>query len=386
MNNNVSSLKVLHLASFAGNIGDLANHTGARLMFAKHLDFGLSVTELEIREFYWKQRSFDEEFIRYANSFDLLIIGGGNYFELWVQNSATGTSIDISPGLLAALTVPTVFYSLGVDTGQGYTQQAASRFRAFMSEVLSRESMFACVRNDGSSLALQDVLGKPSASKIPMMPDGGFFALEKKDLRVERDPSVCSVGVNLAGDMLERRFNGEISYKTFLEDMARAFTTLLDAKDNLEFELIPHIWRDVSLIADLLPLIPDKFIRRRVSIAPLIPVKAGLSYFLNRYNQHDLVLGMRFHSNVCSIGMNTPTIGLLNYPQVAMLYEELQLQDRLVDVRRVGFGDDIERMTLRDLDNLPAIRSRYHGVISQVNYQAAETLGKLNAWMHARFD
>ena len=114
-------LCVLHLASFAGNIGDLANHAGARRMLAERLGFALEFTDLEIREFYWKQRSFDDAFVEYANGFDLLIIGGGNYFELWVDHSATGTSIDITPERLAKLKVPTLFFALGVDTGQGYS-------------------------------------------------------------------------------------------------------------------------------------------------------------------------------------------------------------------------------------------------------------------------
>ena len=42
---------------------------------------------------------------------------------------------------------------------------------------------------------------------------------------------------------------------------------------------------------------------------------------------------MRFHANVCPIGLGTPTIGLVNYPQVKLLYEELNLENRFVDVR-----------------------------------------------------
>jgi hypothetical protein len=75
MNGSKRKLRVLHLASFAGNIGDLANHAGGRRMLAERLGFVLEFTDLEIREFYWKQRSFDDAFVDYANSFDLLIIG-----------------------------------------------------------------------------------------------------------------------------------------------------------------------------------------------------------------------------------------------------------------------------------------------------------------------
>ena len=94
MSGSKQTLRVLHLASFAGNIGDLANHAGARRMLAERLGFALKFTDLEIREFYWKQRSFDDAFVAYANSFDLLIIGGGNYFELWVDHSAHPGRVD----------------------------------------------------------------------------------------------------------------------------------------------------------------------------------------------------------------------------------------------------------------------------------------------------
>ena len=44
-------MKILHLASFTGNIGDNANHSGFRYWFEKYNDEA-EWTELEIREFY----------------------------------------------------------------------------------------------------------------------------------------------------------------------------------------------------------------------------------------------------------------------------------------------------------------------------------------------
>lgn len=379
-------LRVLHLASFAGNIGDLANHAGSRQMFARHLDFDLSYTKLEIREFYWKQRSFDDAFVRYANSFDLLLIGGGNYFELWVQNSATGTSIDIVPDKLAILTVPTIFYSLGVDTGQGYTDQTASRFRAFMASIMSCKTMFVCVRNDGSSLALQEVLGQEMARQIPVMPDGGFFAKSQTMATDTNAPSRRKIGVNIAGDMLDHRFNGAGSHHDFLVGLTQTFSGFLDANESWDIELIPHIWRDVVLISELLPLIQDRYLRRRISIAPLMPLHDGLPDFLQRYGCYELVLGMRFHANVCPIGMGVPTIGLLNYPQVALLYQELGLEDRLVDVRRSDFAQVMQDIVFRDIDDLTQIRERYSTVMDHIHGQAAGVLKELNTWLHAHYD
>lgn len=375
---------MLHLASFAGNIGDLANHAGARRMLDERLGFELEFTDLEIREFYWKQRAFDDSFVEYANGFDLLIIGGGNYFELWVDHSATGTSIDIMPERMARLTVPTVFFALGVDTGQGYSAQSAHRFSAFMTTVLSRHDMFVCVRNDGSQCALQEVLGEETASRIPTIPDGGFFA----------DPSGCRqtlgnsdrIGINIAGDMLERRFDRGISSEGFLREMAEVCRELLDARPELRIDLMPHIWRDSTLIAQLLPMIPDFYLRRRIAVGRLDPSKSGLVSFLESYRNFDLVLGMRFHANVCPMGLGVPSRGLLNYPQVAHLYEELEMKDRLVDVRKAGYGKNLVESTLSDIADLPRLRRACVERVIILNNQAMATLSMLDAWLHSNLD
>lgn len=373
-------LRVLHLASFAGNIGDLANHAGARRMLAELLGFALEFTDLEIREFYWKQRNFDDAFVDYANGFDLLIVGGGNYFELWVDYSATGTSIDITPECLARLAVPTVFFALGVDTGQGYSAQSAKRFSAFMATVLDRRDMFVCVRNDGSSLALREVLGEETAARIRIMPDGGFFA-DPVGCRPEQGDS-GRIGINIAGDMLERRFDRGLTTEGFLLELADACRELMDALPALRIDLMPHIWRDSALIAQLLPMIPDPYLRRRVAVGRLEPGETGLADFLQSYRSFDLVLGMRFHANVCPIGMGVPARGLLSYPQVERLYEELDLQDRLVDVRKAGFGKHLVEAVLSDLEDLPALRGVCAERVARLHGQAQVTLTALADWLH----
>lgn len=373
-------LRVLHLASFAGNIGDIANHAGARRLFSERIDFKFEFTELEIREFYWKQRQFDDAFVDYANSFDLLIIGGGNYFELWVNDSATGTSIDITLERLAKIEVPTLFYALGVDTGQGYSAQSAERFKSFIDLALERKNFYLSVRNDGSTRALRELLGVRVADLIPTMPDGGFFA-DPACSSLSKNETGC-LGINIAGDMLERRFNRSQNIEGFLSEMANACTQLMDAKPDLSINLVPHIWRDTLLIAQLLPMIPDSYLRRRVTVDRLQPTKTGLIDFLQSYRNFDLMLGMRFHANVCAIGMGVPTRGLLNYPQVHYLYQEIGLEDRFVDVRDVGFSRNLVENALSDLNDLPAQRQLCTEVVWQLQQQAYMTLSQINNWLH----
>ena len=95
-------MKILHVASFNGNIGDFANHSGFRKCLNNYIGEQIEYTNLEIREFYksWNLRKFDNDFVDLANQFDLLVFGGGNFFEMCWDYSSTGTTIDLSEEIL----------------------------------------------------------------------------------------------------------------------------------------------------------------------------------------------------------------------------------------------------------------------------------------------
>ncbi|WP_301009429.1 hypothetical protein [Helicobacter sp. UBA3407] len=79
-------IRILHLASFSGNIGDNISHIGFKnLLNQLHLD--LDITRLEIRKFYNNynlsdKRFFNQELISEINSYDGCIIGGRGLYEL----------------------------------------------------------------------------------------------------------------------------------------------------------------------------------------------------------------------------------------------------------------------------------------------------------------
>ena len=376
-------LKTLHIASFNGNIGDLANHEGANNLFNQYLDFQLEYTNLEIREFYWKRKAFDREFIVYANKFDLVIFGGGNYFELWLEDSATGTSIDINLKDLNSLKVPTLFYSLGVDLGQGYSKKSKERFQKFIGVILEKNNFFFCVRNDGSRKALNEILGEELSSKIPIIPDGGFFTLAEKKKRVLETKN-C-IGINIAGDMLEKRFNQTVNKEFFINEISKTCCELIDLDPSLKIYLIPHIWKDILLIVDLLKAIDDHYLRKNIFIENLEPNIYGLNQFISNYQKYKLVLGMRFHANVCPIGMNIPTRGLFNYPQIKLLYEELNIEDRLINVKEIGIKENILDCVLNDFKNINALKRKYNNILLDLNSQAKSSLELINLWLIDNF-
>ena len=74
-------MRILHIASFNGNIGDNASHIGLRNIL-KTLGVIATIDQIEIRRFYknyslFDKQSFDEDFVKMANQYDLVVFGGG---------------------------------------------------------------------------------------------------------------------------------------------------------------------------------------------------------------------------------------------------------------------------------------------------------------------
>jgi polysaccharide pyruvyl transferase WcaK-like protein len=325
-------LKTLHLASFDGNIGDNANHDG----FYKHLkqlkEFEFKIEQLEIREFYWKKRFFDKTFVELVNKYDLLIVGGGNYFELWVEDSPTGTSISIELELLKEINTPILFNALGVDPGQGANEINIQKFRNFLDLLIDRND-FISIRNDGAKKAIIDYVGEKYLDYIHHTVDAGFFADIPEPSEYYKSKKY--IAINIAYDMQDIRFEN-ISYEEFLKTFKNFIDRFL--KENIDYEIvfIPHIFRDMTVITDLLNILDDETRRRKVSVSSLLHGKDSFKDVMSIYKGAQVVLANRFHANVCSIGMGKPTIGLVNYRQIKELYNELG-STQFVDISKLEF-------------------------------------------------
>ncbi len=384
-------LQVLHLASFEGNVGDNANHSGVRKLLGQHLDFTLVYTQLEIREFYWRQRTFDEDFIRYANGFDLLMIGGGNYFEFWVEHSATGTSIDIAPHLLKKLKVPVFFNALGADPAQGFSDNTVTRFRHFLDELLASDQFLVSVRNDGSRSALAEYVGHVYAKHIVEVPDGGFFAESGAYWHPElpNTENDTVIAINLAGDMPDVRYGEQardrktLSYHEFIERFAALLTNILQAENHRHIVFVPHIYKDIGKIADVLAHMPDHLRRKHITIAPYLHGPGAELYLLSLYKQSDIVLGNRLHANVCNIGQHTPTIGLHNYRQIACLYDNLDLSERVVRVNEQGFESLLLPLIENTLSNTGLIKKNYSDITGTLYEKIRYFHKDVNQWLLA---
>jgi polysaccharide pyruvyl transferase WcaK-like protein len=339
-------LRVLHVASFRGNIGDNANHAGFRPWFESMVGCEVVWSEFEIRDVYRSLRSFDMAFATEANRYDLLIIGGGNYFELWVEHSPTGTSFSITDEALAALTVPVFYNALGVDAGQGVTANARHRFGRFLATILASERNLVSVRNDGSWNTLLSLVSDMDLDRVLHLPDAGFFARYGPAVRRSSPAHLPVLGINIAGDMLEGRFPGgdRNNYDAFLSQFA-GFMVNVHQEYGATFILFPHIFRDLKVYADLLAILPDAIRREFCRVAPYDVGDLAAEEIFSAYQSCQVVLGMRFHANVVAIGSGVHCIGLACYDQIRFLFEGLEETRLAIDVQNPGFATRLHEIT-----------------------------------------
>jgi len=129
--------------------------------------------------------------------------------------------------------------------------------------------------------------------------------------------------------------------------------------DDLSLVLMPHIYKDLDIIHRFIAKLAHPFRRTRVAVAPYLTGENAQEYIFDLYRKCDLVMGMRFHTNVCGIGLNVPTIGFITYPQIDNLYMELGLSDRALKVNEQGFKQKLASMIDESFLKSNEIKKRY---------------------------
>ena len=322
------------------------------MWFERIADEPLEWTNLEIRRFYRSELQWDEAFAKFVNTFDCFIVGGGNYFEMWVPNSPTGTSIAWADELLEKIHVPIFFNSLGVDTGQGVYAGNEKLLESFLERLMNRPNTLLSVRNDGAKKNLEQQISAALARSVIMLPDGGFFANYKP-----WNPGLWSshnrvIAINVAEDMAALRYGG---FPNGIDDFAAEFAGMLAdlaaAYADIKYIFIPHIPTDLNINYEIIAKLPDGVRRERVMQAIYGAGDSVAEMNFGIYLAADLCLSMRFHANVVPLGACKHVIGLDCYPQIADLYEEIGFDWGAIDVRGPGFSIALKRRIEQGLEH-----------------------------------
>lgn len=383
---------VLHVASFVGNIGDNANHNGTRKKLRDNLGLRFNFEEIEIRKYYQNYSkddalSFDQSFVNKANKKDLVLIGGGSFFDIWLEQSATGTTIDISNKQIDAIHTPIIFHGLGCIPGEQVADSTISKFRSFLDHLFRSDDILVSVRNDGSQEHIKKTVGESYAKRIFTIPDGAFF-IETDDISHPEIPKNKTViGINVASDMPTRRFpstGGYLSYEEFINQFSSFTDKLLNKFSEIHLIFIPHIYSDITAISDILSEMDIMYRRNRVTTAPYLHGMGCEKYIFDIYDKVDATMGLRLHSNICPIGIQTPSIGLANgHPKVNDLYDGLGLSDRIVAVHEQQFTKKLIRTVEQTLDDSATIEERYAEISQNLEQDLDEFHSKIKYILQA---
>lgn len=334
-------IRILHLASFSGNIGDIANHEAFYKQFLPLFNNNeVEIEKLEIRKFYknWNEMKFDSKFVDYVNTFDLFIFGGGNFFELCWDYSETGTTFDISPELLKQIKTPIFINAIGIDDNKGTSNSNIRKFKLFLETLQKYNKYYFTVRNDGSFDIFRKYFSE-YLSMIKVIPDQGFFINNVVEIRGKKSKKKY-IGINIAYDMNELRFV-DIAYEEFLHVLSEQINLFLSKNKDYMIYLFPHVQADYNAILDLLKMLKNEYIRTRISITSIIQGEE-LNTF-QKYSDCELILAMRFHANVCAISLGIPTIGLITYPKHGAMYGEINLSNRKIEINNKYFSELFEK-------------------------------------------
>lgn len=336
------TLKILHVASFTGNLGDNISHIGLTNILKNILPCQFTFTRLEIRRFYKNyslsdKMSFDENFVKFANSFDLLIIGGGGFLDFWVENSETGTTIDISEDNFESLIVPTLITSVGCIPHRNVPKGNVEKFKAFIKKIIEKKNVQLAVRNDGSMEVLSHLIGDKLCKQIPVILDNGFFYQQQFSFPRITDNKYIAINTTLDQLRMNNEILGKIDYNGFVKQMVDFIMRVIN-ETNLTIVFTPHIYQDINAIQEILSHINDFFIRTRIAIAPYVQGDYGCSQLLSVYKNAEYIIGMRFHANVSSLAMGKPITGFAALDRVVYLYNSID-GDKFVVSADTSFSD-----------------------------------------------
>lgn len=333
--------KILHLASFQGNVGDILNHQGFYSTYG-HLFGEYQVTKIEIRDFYAsaeKQRRFDDAFADYVNEFDLFIIGGGGFFDAKWTYSHTGTTIDMSEQFIDSIKIPVLINGMGYHENPDMKEyEVYDRFEHFIRSIANRSNWLVTLRNDGSLERITNRYGViPNVHKVP---DSGFLGLQQtKNFNFNNESEY--IGLCITNESFSKTYNKEITVEAFNKKIAEV---LVELSKRYVIVLFSHTPQDIDVISKLFNYLPSHVKRNRIITTPYTAIgEESLMLLRPYYERCKCIVGMRFHSVIMALQLGLPIIALAGHTQIEALMADLNLTDKCIRVHDDNYPKEIMR-------------------------------------------
>ncbi len=176
-------MKILHIASFKGNVGDIINHNGF-YNITNNIFNNPTYEKVELRNFYRSAKprlEFNRDFASKLDKYDMLIIGGGGFFDVRWDYSNTATTLDFTNEFIENVNIPVLVNAMGYHGYPGATTEKHCRcFSDFMNKITNMPNWHVTLRNDGSLERIQTRFkDERFVSRLVKVADNGFFAETK---------------------------------------------------------------------------------------------------------------------------------------------------------------------------------------------------------------
>ena len=366
-------MKIINIASFKGNVGDILNHKG----FYEHYfnDFNnVSYEQVEIREFYnsaENQKKFDKNYADIINKYDVCIIGGGGFFDARWINSNTGTTLNFEKEFLDNVKIPVIINAMGYHEYPGITSdEIRDKFKRVIQIISEKKNWYISLRNDGSYIRIKEYMSENDIKKIVKVPDNGFLANVgiSKNKKCEKIIGMC-----ITNDLFCEEYNKSLTTERFNNIIANFICDY--AKKGWKIILFPHTPADVETINKLLINIPDNIKRNAINTAPYsADSEKSVDDLINWYERCRLVVGMRFHSCIINIDLSIPVIALAGHRQLEALYEELELNEYCIKLDNEDFVKKLDRCIseINSEDNYQKLVDRYSDICKRMKCMAVK--------------
>lgn len=357
-------MKILHIASHKGNVGDLINHKGFYRIFSD-LFYEKDVDKVELRDFYFSSKhakTFDENFADEINKYDLCVLGGGGFFDAQWEKSETGVTLDFSADFIHSIQIPVLINAMGYHEYPGITNKAiCDKFSRFLSVISRKSNWFITVRNDGSYERIKNRYAECLLNNILKVPDNAFFCPFVKS----KVSAGKTLGLCITNDLFSDKYNNGLTEKEF--NLIIVSFIEKQIQDGWKIMFFPHTPSDISIINYLMKDLSDDYKRKYVMLAPY---DAGSDRAVEQlgvfYNLCDYIIGMRFHSLITAINLHIPAIALAGHAQIEDLYTELGMGDYCVRADGCEFGTKLQNKftsCIRDR----GIQKRYDEIYERLN-------------------
>jgi polysaccharide pyruvyl transferase WcaK-like protein len=351
--------RILHLASFEGNIGDIWSHMGLYTLLE---NMNCVIDKLEIRKMYSNYEGDDKlesnQLVAIINSYDMCIIGGGNFLELKWPYSISGTTLNFG---LDKISKPISIISVGFDKYKYKSNELDQKFLGWLKSG-KNINLKISLRNDGSTNQLNNILNKENEFGFINSGLDNAFLLPASPLKKVKK----RLGINVVEDMSDIRFVSVEQQARFYESVGELCNFYLN--NGWEIRFIPHIPSDLMAIINVVKYFSSKHSRSKLwSVASLENSTKTADKIWDEYAQCERVLAMRFHANIAAIINECDVCAINSYDKIRDLFNEVDRDFDTYSVEEIVSHIKMpEMIKFRHVDSNPAKIKEYKAYLNNV--------------------